>query len=425
LDAPAAHGRHPQQEDIALDDTAAWQPRRHHNSADLEQLVAVRKPGTRSNQGPQPVPRPTGQYPFRLDLAQVLGPAAMGQITSSGKLVLHCAGDTGGVVNGSAQQIVANHMDADLAAADPPRFFYHLGDVVYFYGEHENYYGQFYEPYSLYGAPIVAIPGNHDGGVPPHSQDPSLSAFVENFCASAPHHTAEAGDNDRDAMTQPNAYWTLVTPFATFVGLYTNVPEGGFVDDDQRAWLVEELKAAPADRALVVSLHHPIISLDDHHSGSTRMHELVDGASEEAGRLPDLVLTAHVHNYQRFTRQWSGREVPFIVAGAGGYHNLHYMTHNLGWPISLPFEVPPDSANGLQATLEAFSDDHHGYLVLEFSADQIDGTYFTVPRPHEPWRAPATAADAFSVDLKQHKLVKATPRTPATGGVSGIGNSSS
>jgi acid phosphatase type 7 len=405
-----------------LDSTPAWQPRRHHNNADLEHLVAVRKPGTRSNQGAEPLPRPTGKYPFRMDLAEVLGPAATSQVTSSGKLVFHCVGDTGGVVSANAQQIVANHMQADLASADPPRFFYHLGDVVYFYGEHTNYYGQFYEPYSLYGAPIMAIPGNHDGGVPPHTQATSLDAWTENFCASAPHHTEEAGDNDRDAMTQPNSYWTLVTPLATFVGLYTNVPEGGSVDDDQRSWLVEELKAAPADRPLLVALHHPIISLDDHHSGSTVMHELLDGATQEAGRLPDLVLAAHVHNYQRFTRQWGGREVPFIVAGAGGYHNLHYMTHNLGWPITLPFEVPPSAANGLQATLEAFSDDHHGYLVLEVTPDQVSGTYFTVPRPQESWRAPAVALDSFSLDWKQHRLVTATPRQPGTGGVSGIGN---
>ena len=50
----------------------------------------------------------------------VLGPAGIAQVTSSGKLVLHCVGDTGGVVSANAQQIVANHMQADLASADPP-----------------------------------------------------------------------------------------------------------------------------------------------------------------------------------------------------------------------------------------------------------------------------------------------------------------
>jgi hypothetical protein len=294
---------------------------------------------------------------------------------------------------------------------------------VYFYGEHQNYYGQFYEPYSLYGAPIMSIPGNHDGAIPPHVDVPSLDAFVENFCATAPHLTPEAGDNNRDAMTLPHVYWTLEAPFATIVGLYTNVPEGGQVDDDQRAWFAAELKAAASDKAMIVALHHPVLSLDDHHSGSTVMHEMLDGAVQESGRTPDLVLTAHVHNYQRFTRTWGDDEVPFIVAGAGGYHNLHYMTHNLGWPIQLPFEVPPDAANGMQARLESFSDDHHGYLVLEVDAKHVAGTYYTVPRPHDPWRDPAVALDSFSVDLtaKKRQVAAGTPRPPATGGVSGIG----
>lgn len=404
-----------------MDQTPTWQPRRLHNNPDPERLAAVRTPGALSEQQFEKLPRPTGRYPYRLDLAEVLGPDAIAQMTASGRLVFHCVGDTGGIKDGNPQQIVANHMQADLAGADPPRFLYHLGDIVYFYGERREYYGQFYEPYSLYRAPIVAIPGNHDGDIPPGTSATSLDAFVGNFCAPAPHHTREAGDNDRDAMTQPNVYWTFVTPLATIVGLYTNVPEGGRVADDQRSWLVEELKAAPADRALLLALHHPVVSLDDHHSGSTVMHDLLDAAAQEAGRLPDLVVTAHVHNYQRFTRRWADRPVPFIVAGAGGYHNLHYMTHNLGWPIALPFTVPAVSANGMDVTLEAFTDDRFGYLVLEVTADRVDGTYFTVPRPQESWRAPAVAADSFGLDWRKHELVAATPRPPGVGGVSGIG----
>jgi len=57
-------------------------------------------------------------------------------------------------------------MQAQIKAAAggaSPRFFYHLGDVVYFNGQSINYPSQFYEPYQYYDAPIFAIPGNHDG----------------------------------------------------------------------------------------------------------------------------------------------------------------------------------------------------------------------------------------------------------------------
>ena len=51
-----------------------------------------------------------------------------------------------------------------------------------------------------------------------------------------PTFTPESRDSGRPAMTQPFFYWTLTTPFATFIGLYSNVPEHGRLDDQQRAW---------------------------------------------------------------------------------------------------------------------------------------------------------------------------------------------
>jgi acid phosphatase type 7 len=66
----------------------------------------------------------------------------------------------------------------------------------------------------------------------------------------------------------PNVYWTLPAPFATIVGLYTKVPDGGVVDDEQAAWLTEELRAAPLQAALIVALHHPIFSASWEHIGN-------------------------------------------------------------------------------------------------------------------------------------------------------------
>ena len=56
---------------------------------------------------------------------------------------------------------------------------------------------------------------------------------------------------------RPNCYFTLLTPYATFVGLYTNVPEGGVVEPDQQAWFGAECRAADPDKPLIVALHHP------------------------------------------------------------------------------------------------------------------------------------------------------------------------
>jgi 3',5'-cyclic AMP phosphodiesterase CpdA len=154
-------------------------------------------------------------------------------------------------------------MVEDLHSANAA-FFYHLGDVVYYNGEASGYYEQFYDPYLRYDAPIFAIPGNHDGDALPE-EGPSLAAFVDNFCAPTPLITQEAGEAQRHAMTQPNVYWTLQAPYATIIGLYTNVPVGGQLDNDQIAWFQAELQAAPQERALIVAMHHPIYSFDTFH----------------------------------------------------------------------------------------------------------------------------------------------------------------
>ena len=356
-----------------------------------------------SKQPSQPLPTPTGSPPYHLSLDQILPAATMQSIQSAGRLVFHLVGDVGGVKAPQAQEIVAMHMIQDLAAPDPSArsaFFYCLGDVVYYYGEAGDYYAQFYEPYMHYNAPIFSIPGNHDGDIDPSNPSvPSLAAFVENFCAAEPHLSSEAGDSGRDAMTQPNVYWTLETPFVTFIGLYTNVPEGGWMDNDQIAWLQSELSNAPQNKALIVSMHHPIYSLDTYHSGSAYMGNILDQAIQASGRTPDAVFAGHVHNYQRFTRSLNNRDIPYIVAGAGGYWNLHYMQQVNGAAIQTPYQIP-----GEDVTLNSFCDNYHGYLLMEVDGQTLQGQYYTVPRPQGSWNAPAQLIDSFTLNLQTHKV---------------------
>jgi hypothetical protein len=382
--------------------------RRFHDNLSVGQELQVnRLPSVHANQPFRPLPRPTGMPPYHLALADVLQPAQMRTITNAGRLVFHMVGDTGGIKMPLPQLNVARQMEHDFEAADAaarPAFFYHLGDVVYFYGAAEEYYPQFYEPYMRYPAPIFAIPGNHDGDLSPAMEAQgihSLDAFVSNFCRRIPHHTREALDVSRHAMTQPNVYWTLETPLVTIIGLYTNVPEGGRLDDDQIAWLETELAHAPTDRALLVTAHHPIYSLDDFHSGSVYLGDVLNQAMERAKRIPDAVFAGHVHNYQRFTRPLEGRSVPYIVAGAGGYHNLHHVSKKLqAFPQQPPFAVPGSE----KVTLETYCDNRFGYLRLEISRETLKGDYFAVAGFRDPLEGQASHFDSFSLDLKTHQV---------------------
>jgi hypothetical protein len=340
--------------------------------------------------------KPNGKSPYHMKLADIVEAAEIARIKAQGKMAFHSAGDTGGVKRPEVQALVARGMEQALVD-DPvkPSFFYHLGDVVYYNGLVRDYFAQFYEPYEHYPLPVVAIPGNHDGEIETH-ETASLEGFYRNFCSPAGTFQPEARDTGRMAMCQPYAYWSFDTPLAYFIGLYTNVPEGGRIDPDQREWFRSELKNAPDDKALIVALHHPVFSFDDHHSGSRTMaKELSDGINASR-RVPNLVLTGHVHNYQRIEWRSGDLTIPIFVIGNGGYWHLHGLSAAPGFT---------DDATG--ATLKAAFDTRHGFATFEVGPRLINGRFTTVPRPQESWTDPGgynENADVFSYSATPVKL---------------------
>ncbi|MDO1581599.1 metallophosphoesterase family protein [Rhizobium oryzicola] len=338
----------------------------------------------------EPIPedfKPRGKAPYHMDLKDVIPAAAYKAIGETGRLAFHCVGDTGGVKRPEAQAMVASGMEHSLETDRMhPVFCYHLGDVVYYTGEVAEYWPQFYEPYEHYPLPIVAIPGNHDGELTTR-ESISLLGFYENFLAEAPDtFTHESHDSGRPAMHQPWFYWTLITPFATIIGLYTNVPEHGKISPEQRAWFHNEMKAADKSKAVIVALHHPVYSFDKYHSGSSTMATELQDAINTSRRVPNMVLTAHVHNYQRIEKTIGGHSIPFFVIGNGGYWNLHYLASQPG------YTDPETGAKLIQAI-----DSRHGFMTFELSQKVINGHFTTVPRPQESWSDPNGYNDKFDV----------------------------
>src|ERR1700691_5213966 len=171
----------------------------------------------------EPIPPARSTTP--MDLAAVIGAAAAQKIQSSGKIVFHAVGDTGGIHSPQFQFAVADAMAADSGSG--AAFWYHLGDVVYYFGQDQYYFEQFYDPYRNYNAPIFAIPGNHDGALFKGETEKSLDAFIANFCTSQPTRSSDSQGALRTTMDQPGVYFTLNAPFAKFIGLYFNTSEGG------------------------------------------------------------------------------------------------------------------------------------------------------------------------------------------------------
>jgi hypothetical protein len=342
---------------------------------------------THRSQKFQPLPDPLGNPPYHFSLETAI-PGIGKKAKDRNKLIFHTCGDTGGVKTPGFQRGVAAAMKGDLLKRnESPSFFYHLGDVVYFNGEVGDYYEQFYEPYDQYNVPIIAIPGNHDGEVDVPPTTTSLQGFVRYFMSPTPVVQPESKDAPRVTMSLPNVYFTLDAPFVTIVGMYTNVPEHGTVDSIQQQWLTNEFATAPRDKALIVALHHPIYSFDDHHSGSARMADVVQHAINDSRRVPNMVLTGHVHNYQRIEKTIvDGSTIPFFVIGHGGYPHLHGMNADVG-------AVDPDTG----ATLVTFEKKRHGYVTLTVDSKTISGTMTTTDPADED---PTPDVDTFDYPAK-------------------------
>ena len=378
-------------------------------------------------------PRRSGAPP-NIQLTDYIPAEIASAINSAKSITFHAVGDTG-AAKVSRTQTAATALEHQAAVADAmvadvqagglsgPAFFYHLGDLIYNFGEGQYYYDQFYEPYRDYDRPIFAIPGNHDGMVfgqgSTAPQIPTLDAFLTNFCAGAAGLSPDGGGLVRSVMTQPGVYFTLDAPYVSIIGIYSNVLDGpGVISsqggkfplvNDQLDFLASELLRLEPQRqageiAIILALHHPPLSVDTKHGGSTGPLQDIDSVCNKLGIWPDAVLSGHAHLYQRFTRVHpNGKQAPHIVSGSGGFAATPPQTP----PPPAPFTVG-------DATLEVNPIVEFGYLTLATDAKTLTITFKTAMP-----KVGVNVRDTVTLDLQKGTINP--PSGHAAGGGSGGG----
>jgi len=409
-------------------------------------------------QYPRPFPVVGGTEEPVLTLQESLGSSGQGivsDIQKAGQIVFHSVGDSGNVKGPATEESVSDKMAADFDDTNPrevPSFFFHLGDVVYSFGEAKYYYDQFYDIYRDYPAPIFAIAGNHDGMVAPNSATPTLAAFLENFCAAGqpPHRTPEAGELVRTAQIQPGVYFTLEAPFVRILSLYSNsLEDPGVISDQggaypylgqtQLAYLKAALQRTKDEKftgAILIAVHHPPYTalkqepagaapaaksnvkelfvsgplasslIAGNHGGSPEMLKEIDAVCAETGVWPHAVLSGHAHNYQRFTRTLDNRQTPFIVAGNGG-HAIIGLTKR-GMPaLRTPANQDALSNGKDQVVFENYDDQGFGYMRIVVNQQQLRIEY----HPASDGSRAKTPDDSVTVDLKSRQIVHYTPQS--------------
>jgi hypothetical protein len=355
-----------------------------------------------------------------LTLARIWGSAGAAKekaITQAGQIVFHAVGDTGNTRSVAPQEAVVDKMESDFSetgSESAPAFFFHLGDVIYSFGETIYYYDQYYEPYRNYPAPIFALAGNHDGMVAPGATAKPLEAFLRNFCSEQFVHTPEAGGLDRTTMIQPGVYFTFEAPLVRIICLYSNTLEdpgvisseaGQWADvsDVQLTFLAAALKRVATEKfagALIIAMHHPAYTWGANHNGSPEMLKEIDKLCQATGVWPHAVLSGHAHNYQRFTRDTGDMQIPYLVAGNGG-HGKSPLRQAGGGVIRTPVVIPALSVGGDHVTFENYDCLDYGYLRISVDSRQLRIEYHCSSDSTEA----KSPSDFVTVDLAKRKLV--------------------
>jgi hypothetical protein len=364
------------------------------------------------------------------------------RIISSGKMSFAMVGCSGDPETPKATEAVADAIIAD----NDTSFFYHLGDIIYIKKAKDGsdsgdtpalWNNQFYAPYTKYRKQIVSIPGNHDGKSTP------ITNYLGAFCSDAsqwPKRWTGNTTDHRPAMIQPDVYWRLDTPAAYFLGLDSNVVNGGMLDDPtahpaftagpQYKWLVSELKAVAVanqrnspKKAVLLAVHYPPYSgaanfdvrgdpslgPTPNASNAPYLAVILQRAFADSRQRPDAIFSAHAHLFQRLTYTFAdGTVMPCVVAGCGGHSPLEVLARQcdgtIGKSRPAPFPaVLPGSfqfPKGDSAKVEYYEDNdsHHsqfGFLKVTIEARTLTGQFVGAKsgKIHDQWK----------LDLESHQ----------------------
>jgi len=211
-------------------------------------------------------------------------------------------------------------------------------------------------------------------------------------------------------MIQPAVYFTFDAPLVRIIGLFSNGSEdpgiissegnrASPVSDVQLDFLTAQLATAAKQNysgALIIAVHHPPYCWTSTHSGSPRMLQDIDACCRQAGFYPHAVLSGHAHNYQRFTRNDGGRQVPYVVCGCGGYNSAPLMRG------ATPPRTPVQFGN---VTFDRFFVNNYGSLRVIVTADVLRIEYHDTSLGNDT----LSPADAVNVDISSRQLTTTLP----------------
>lgn len=189
-----------------------------------------------------------------------------------------------------------------IAAEEHPAFLVHLGDMVVTGGSRSEwqYFDHLMSPLTARHIPILPVLGNHD-----------------------------YWGNDKSALRQARArfpqltdqtYYAMRRGQLAFVWLDSNLKDArGRAQADWFARVLSVFENDPAVRGVLVFTHHPAFTNGKQRSGDAYVTSRLLPSFFAAPKAR-VMLSAHVHGYERFVQE--GRT--FVVTGGAGGPRVEY-----------------------------------------------------------------------------------------------------
>ncbi len=155
---------------------------------------------------------------------------------------------------------------------------------------------------------------------------------------------------------------------------------------------------------MIVTVHHPPFTGSVQHTPSPAMLGDIDDACTQSGVTPDAIFSGHAHRYERFTRYITVngvlRQVPFVVAGTGGFYNLSGLKNGAPASPRTPVDSTDGDGKGNRLTLENYLATTFGFLRITISATLLSCEFVGVSDA----ATPGQTLDRFTLDLTTHQL---------------------
>ncbi len=186
--------------------------------------------------------------------------------------------------------------------SEEPSFVLHLGDLVQFGDEHNwKIFDIFTGKIIDKGIPFYPVLGNHEYHTRKELYPPDPEKQLKHYYK-------------RFKILDNNRWYSFVYGNSQFLILDSNTDYDH--GSEQYKWLINKLQEKSQTSFSFIAIHHPLYSKGNYkiREAEEKLATLLESYNDVGLIKPDIVFSAHNHNYERYKHN----DINYVVSGGGG-----------------------------------------------------------------------------------------------------------